>query len=260
VSWIKLKIRAGDPRIVLLSELTGASAERVFYAVVGRWFWWIDDHAEDANIRITYRAFRDEMRWNNDKLANAMQDERVDWLEEIGGLLAPTRWESNMSKGAKVRAETAKRVGRVRETYSNGNANSVTKSVPREEKRREENTAPPPPSETVWVLAENAKAKTGGGGGGGAVVLTPDQTALYQIIAPRPDWLPEGTPWIDAVKARDIAALPTTTPALIAYYAKETRRKVRTLDSPGGFFITRMEKPDAGVIQSLQHTQTGGKA
>lgn len=133
MSWIKLKIRAGDPRIAIMAELTGASAERVFYAVVGRWFWWIDDHAEDENIRITYRTFRDEMHWPNDKLAKAMQDKRVDWLLEEDGLLGPTRWQSNMSKGAKVRAETAKRVSKLRGSGEACNATDVTKSVPRPE-------------------------------------------------------------------------------------------------------------------------------
>jgi hypothetical protein len=108
VSWIKLQIHPEHDKVLALADLTGATPERVFAAAV-RWFRWADEHAEDASIGLSRRAFRDVTRWKGDGLADAMLHERVDWLTEANGILSPTRWDTHMSQGAKVRAMDARR-------------------------------------------------------------------------------------------------------------------------------------------------------
>jgi len=144
MAWIKLQIHPEHDKVLALADLTGATPERVFAAAV-RWFRWADEHAEDASIGLSRRAFREVTRWKGDGLADAMLHERVDWLTEEDGVLSPTRWETHMSRGAKVRALDASRERRGKKSRSKPDERPVgvpesdgTKKVLDESKRREE--------------------------------------------------------------------------------------------------------------------------
>lgn len=253
MSWIKLQIHPEHDKVLALADLTGASPEKVLAAAI-RWFLWVDAHAEDANIQLSRRAFRDVTRWKGDTLADAMLDGRVDWLTENAGMLAPTRWDTHMSAGAKVRAMEARARAARRALSDSMNGTSVGHCVgqkPGPEKEKDKSKKSPAPPAPSGGVAHNGT----GGGGGGMVTLTTEQAENYRLIVERPAWLPEGEPWIDAAKARDLAALPTTSAALIAHYARETRQKRKHLNRPGGYMVAKLSNPDGGVVASLQTHQ-----
>jgi len=122
--WIKNSRHPDqDPKVQLIADLTGKKPEAVYCAVM-RWFFWVDRHVEQGVTSISRRAFRDETRWRDDSLAEAMMDKRVDWLEEREGRLWPTRLDEHFTQSAKVRALTGKRVARHREAKRNAKCNA----------------------------------------------------------------------------------------------------------------------------------------
>lgn len=109
MAWIKLSIHPEHDKVLTLADLTGVEPEKVFAAVV-RWFFWVDQHAEDETISISRQAFRRVTRWEDDTLAQGMLSESVDWLcEDENGKLGPTRFDRYMSEGAKKRAKDQER-------------------------------------------------------------------------------------------------------------------------------------------------------
>lgn len=120
--------------------------------------------------------------------------------------------------------------------------------LPREEERKG-NTPSPPPLSTNTTARENPPKD--GGDGGGVIELTVSQVALYRTILAKPAWMGQDDAWIDAVTARTLACLPTTTPALIAHAVKEARAKRKTLTNPAGLVVKRLRNPDPGVLQSI---------
>lgn len=161
MAWIKLQIHPEHDKVLALADLTGASPEKVFAAAV-RWFRWADEHAEDASIGLSRRAFREVTRWKGDGLADAMLDPRVDWLTEESGILSPTRWETHMSNGAKVRALAAKRASKLRVGRDESNGDSVTKSAPRPDQTRSELVNPKPRPEGFVSAAPDSVGRSVG--------------------------------------------------------------------------------------------------
>lgn len=126
------------------------------------------------------------------------------------------------------------------------------RSLPRERKGKEENTAPPPPS--PCISPREGGDPDGGGAGGEVVRVTPRQAEMYRLIVDTPSWTVQNGvpgPWIDQVTARQLACLPTTTPALIAHAVKEARQKRNTLDNPAGLVVKRLRHPDPGLLEAL---------
>lgn len=249
MSWIKLVIHRRHDKVLRLADLLGITPNDALAAAV-EWFRWVDAHAEDADCSVSVSGFRDVVGWPDDRLSRAMLHADVDWLVKgSDGRLRPTRWETHMSAGAKVRAMEAKARAMRRALSDNIERTGVGQCVgqkPGPEKEKSKRIPPPPaPS---GVVAQNGT----GGGGGGVLTLTAEQVHCYRLIVERPAWLPQDEPWIDTAKARDLAALPTTTPALIAFYGRETRQKRKRLDHPAGYMVSRLSNPDAGVVSSLQ--------
>lgn len=68
--------------------------------------------------------------------------------------------------------------------------------------------------------------------------------AVLALIVRKPEWLPEGKPWIATSMARHLAELPTSTPDVALWALRATRESRQTLRNPAGFFISRMTTPD----------------
>lgn len=108
MSWIKLVIHPEHDKILRLADLTGASQEAVFASIV-RWFRWVDEHADGPCPSVSVSGFRAISRWADGRLAEAMLDKDVDWMERDGDRLKPTRVDTHFGGGAKRRCTEASR-------------------------------------------------------------------------------------------------------------------------------------------------------
>lgn len=128
MAWIKLSIHPEHDKVLTLADFTGAEPDKVFSAVI-RWFFWVDSHAESADISISRTAFRTVTRWPDDRLAEFMLRPEIDWLQTTPeGRLSPTRFDTHMGNSAKVRAAKAQYMADYRRKQ-----NVTTKSPPRPE-------------------------------------------------------------------------------------------------------------------------------
>lgn len=83
--------------------------------------------------------------------------------------------------------------------------------------------------------------------------------ALAKAIQKRPEWCPgwgdNPKPWIDARTARELAALPTTTPEVIAWAFSQTHERRKTLANPAGFFVAMLRRPDLDDAHRLAESR-----
>ena len=114
-------------------------------AVVGKlirvWVWF-DKHTEDGNAKGVTYSLLDRIAGVTG-FAEAMSF--VGWIEQDGHNLTMPNFDVHNGKSAKKRAEAGRRIAKHRKMKRDCNAESVTKSVTREEKRREDNNKPPLP-------------------------------------------------------------------------------------------------------------------
>jgi hypothetical protein len=213
MAWIKMRTNLlTDPKIVFIS----ARLQQPRIAVIGACYvlWSLaDSYTTDGKIKGYAPSIVDEMVGIVgfcDALFCAgwlNYNEAECWVEI-------PRFDEHNSQSAKARAQTALRVAKHR------NARSVTQSVTREEKKREEKTT----SSTAEVaVADDVK-----------------NWALR--MAKRPDWLPEGKPWIDAETWVSIAIesphMSTHDLNKVLIRAKQGRN---TLANPAGFIISKLK-------------------
>lgn len=151
--WIKLEfVTPEKPEVYEIAGNLGVTPNEVIGGLVRMWIW-ANAHSENGDaLSVTKRAL--DSVAHLDGLADAML--RVGWLREKNGRFSVPHFERHNTESAKKRAQTAKRMKRLR--Y----AGSVTKASP--EKRREEKRNTPPPSP--------AKPVPGAGGGGGLAAPT----------------------------------------------------------------------------------------
>ena len=121
------------------------------------------------------------------------------------------------SQSAKARAQTALRVAKHRNTKNV--TDTVTSSVTRTEKIREENIS-------INTVADDANLQT-----------------WAKNLARRPDWLPEGKPWIEVDTWCELAKIaPNATVQDFDRIMKSARQGRNTLANPAGFIITQIKK------------------
>ena len=134
--WIKVECVTPDkPEVFQLAEILNIDPDAVTGKLIRVWIW-ADQQTIDGNAKGVTRMLLDRITGVTG-FANAML--QTCWLEEINGSLAFSGFDKHNGQGAKKRAESNRRVSKHREKLKQEcNADSVTKSVTREEKRREE--------------------------------------------------------------------------------------------------------------------------
>lgn len=78
--------------------------------------------------------------------------------------------------------------------------------------------------------------------------LTAPQAEMYRQIIVPPQGIADGD-WVDRVVARDLACLPTTTPALIAHVRRGARAK--GINRPAAYVVSKLRSPDSGLLEAL---------
>ncbi len=129
--WIKIQHALPDkPEVVQMSQILGLDQDAVTGKLIRLWVW-TDQQSESGNALSVTESFIDRITF----VAGFAQSLRsVGWLHGADGDLSLPNFTRHNGKTAKTRANTQKRVQALRSR----NADSVNKSVTREEKRREE--------------------------------------------------------------------------------------------------------------------------
>ncbi len=133
-----------DPAVISIACATDLDEDAVVGKLLRVWRWF-DKQTTDGNAVSVTQSWLDRHIGVNG-FALAMIEVR--WLEDTGSGLRIPRFDTVISKSAKQRALTAKRVAKSRaKTKRICNDVSVTDALAKEEKRREELNPPLPPLE-----------------------------------------------------------------------------------------------------------------
>jgi len=76
-----------------------------------------------------------------------------------------------------------------------------------------------------------------------------DAAAVQALLARRPEWMPEGKPWLDVTTVKELATRPGSTPDVALWALRLTRESRLTLGNPAGYLISRIRKPDPDAVR-----------
>jgi hypothetical protein len=135
--WIKMRCGlAEEPEVIAMADSLGVD-EDLIVGKLHRFWTWADSKTVDGNAPCVTKKWIDRYL-KVDGIADAL--ESVGWLVTTESGIAIPQFEAHMGQSAKRRALTAKRVANHKgKSNANGNAESVSEALPREEKRREDN-------------------------------------------------------------------------------------------------------------------------
>ena len=218
MSWLKMRTNLlTDPRVVQVS--IAVNKDRVWCVGACYVLWCLADaHSTDGKLRGYTPAIVDELVGYRGFSAALVS---VGWLIESSDGVEIPRFDEHNSKSAKSRAQTASRVAKHR------NANTVTSALPRTEKRREEN---------------NNINKTPAD----AVVISSEVSKWAETLSKRPDWLPDGKPWIDKGTWQQLAiSHPNLNAATFNAIMSRAKQGRNTLENPAGYIISQIRTHSA---------------
>jgi len=157
VSWIKFDTSTPEkPEVLSITIALGWDDPDLTVGKLLKVWRWFDAHSVDGNAHNVTPALLDRIVGVTG-ITQAMVD--AGWMHVLGtGLMLP-KFENHNGKTAKDRALTAKRVANFK-ANGQGNDDSVSDALPREEKRREEgklakansSSAKPPPCPHSQIL------------------------------------------------------------------------------------------------------------
>ena len=159
--WIKMETALPDkPEVWQMAGILSIDPDAVIGKLLRVWAWF-DSHTTDGNaVGVTY-ALLDRIAGVTG-FAEAMTF--CGWLNESGSCLSVPNFSRHNGKTAKNRALTNDRVAKSREMQRGSNAecnaNTVTKTVTREEKRREDINTLSDKSDDAGEIISYLNAKT----------------------------------------------------------------------------------------------------
>jgi len=135
--WIKIEHALPDkPEVMEIAHALKIDADAVVGKLIRVWTWF-DVHTENGNANVTMRALLDRYTGVTGFIAE-MQN--VGWIAESNGVLTINKFERHNGQTAKNRANTNRRVAKLRKCNDDGVTNvtlePLQKALP--EKRREE--------------------------------------------------------------------------------------------------------------------------
>lgn len=158
--------------------------------------------------------------------------ETVGWAKEDADGVTLPKYGTHNGSTAKSRATAARRASRKRERDSHKpsrsrHAGTVTKGAPEEEKRREEKNSSRSKSESRAAPAAG---------------LAPDTVqSNAEYLRRKPDWLPDGKPWLTEDAVREFADSPLLSED-VARLMREAKASRHTLDNPAAWLVKQMRK------------------
>lgn len=231
-TWIKMRTNLmTHPKVVHISVTLQAHCSVVCGACYALWSI-ADAHSIDGKLPGYTYAVIDSLVGLPGFCAAA---EKVQWVrQDDNGVILP-RFGSHNGETGKARALAARRASRQRaKATPNGvtpasrerHAPSVTKGAPTADKRE---------IRTAAAAAEAPKPAAPAAG-----FSDEEFRARAAYLLRKPEWLPEGKPWIDEEAARELAALPRLTQPLVDRVIRTARDGRKTLDNPAGLVVKRL--------------------
>jgi hypothetical protein len=138
--WIKFELATPDkPEVWEMAARLGVDPDAVTGKLLRVWGWF-DQHTKEGNAPSVTKSLLDRLVGVNG-FCNSMIESG--WMVEENETIYLPNFDRHNGKTAKQRALTAKRVAEHKQkSNEEGNGESVTSALPREEKRREEETPP----------------------------------------------------------------------------------------------------------------------
>jgi hypothetical protein len=216
--WIKVRVNlADDPAVFAMASQLNLSNEAVVGHLIRVWSW-ATNQLEDGHAASVTECVLDRVS-GAQGMTKAMLS--VTWLSRVGTGFKFPRWERHLSQGAKARALATERQrkGRSRKCH----AESVTETRP--EKRREEKSSS--------LDDDDDKRRN----------LTREQLqARIAALTRRPDWMPQGKPWVSQTAAARLATDLRLTTEILTAAERVARDGRNTLKNPAGCFLTEIRK------------------
>jgi hypothetical protein len=215
--WIKVRVKLpGDPSVATMSKALGISVEAVVGHLIRVWGW-ATDHIVDGHAdSVTPDIIDAEARLPG--MAESM--EKSGWIRFTSkGAIFP-KWDRHLSQGAKARELATERKRQER------HAPSVTKTRP--EKRREES------------IDDDDE---------GSSFTDEQMRARIATLTRKPDWLPQGKPWVSEPAARKLARKANLTTEMLLAAERVARDGRNTLKNPAGAFLAEVHKALKGATQ-----------
>ena len=135
--WIKIEHALPDkPEVMEIASALAIDADAVVGKLIRVWTWF-DIHTENGNANVTMTALLDRY---TGVTGFVTEMQKVGWITESNGLLTINKFERHNGQTAKNRANTNRRVAKLRKCNDDGvtNVTAQTLQKPLPEKRREE--------------------------------------------------------------------------------------------------------------------------
>ena len=239
IKWVKGLTRR--PEIVRISSALGADRRRTACAAMELWEW-ADEVTADGIVMGVTPAFVDD-HVGLPGFFDAMSS--VGWIKQVPGGIEFVNFSRHNGASAKRRAMDAERKAGARDSVRKVSAKcpQTKRTECGPEKRREE--------KRIHQQQQEARAPNNATRNN-----TDDHAAAaadYQLRAwaegqaKKPDWLPDGKPWIAAgVWLATAQACPTVTREQFDDIIREAKASRNTLANPAGFVLARLKALSKG--------------
>lgn len=240
--WIKMRTSlATNPKVVRLSIVLNMHVGAVCGACFMLWCA-ADAHSVGGELPGYDYDYIDRMVGVSGFCKAA---ESVGWVALTSKGVSLPHFGVHNGETAKRRSQGARRASRFRNAGSNApvtpasrfrNAPGVTFCAPDKRRLEKRTTA-------------TGRAGVRTPGDAAAAGLSPeDVKARTEYLTRRPDWLPEGLPWIDDEAAGELARLPALTQTVVDKVIRTARAGRRTLANPAGLVIARLRRAGRGPL------------
>lgn len=242
--WIKFRTSLPrHPKVVRMARALGAHVREILGACAIVWSI-ADEQTENGKLDGYTLADLDNAS-GLVGFGQAMAD--VEWASENAEGVVLIEFRNQNGSTAKRRAVDAKRAALKRDRVQRNRSEkrhdaTVTKLGPREEKRREEYSS-------SSSNAENRAAPAAAG-------LSPETVkSNAEYLRRKPDWLPEGKPWLTHGAVAEFADSWLTADD-VSRVLREAKDSRKTLDNPAGWIVKQLRE----LARQRHAEQAGGAA
>lgn len=224
-NWIKwVKGLSRRPEVVTISSRLKRDRCVTTVALMELWEW-ADGETADGFISGINGDFIDDLV-RIDGFFAAMQS--VGWITQVDDGIQFVNWDRHNGTSAKSRAMASDRQRRKRDGVTEMSRSERDNGVTRLDKRREENNT----SSSICKTKSSSAA---------AAAVSDELRKWAETQSKRPEWLPEGKPWVDEGTWIQLARkAPNLSAGIFEKILREARNRRLTLDNPAGYVISQI--------------------
>jgi hypothetical protein len=232
MAWIAMNTTLPhSPKIGAIALRLGVHHMHALGAAMSVWAW-ADSATADGFVPFATREIVDR-QGQTPNICEAM--EAVGWIEVTSGGVLFSDWSKHNGNNTKSRMLAAERQRRRRSPVTverdKCHGTSVTKTLPQNRTEQNRTTA----------ASAGPDAAVGRAAAAAAVVLTDEEIkARAAYLRRRPDWLPDGRPWIEPSVIAELAAMPLLDQATVDCVYRVAREGRLTMRNPAGLVVKRL--------------------